>query len=119
MGVVPVHKICPRPSLLPLNYSLVKSWKLRSRKSELSPFPTVAETLSSVQSLSCVRLLAETLRVHYGIWVYHGDIFSSLVAQMAKNLPTRQETQVRFLGWEDPLEKKMATHSNILAWRSP
>ena len=35
---------------------------------------------------------------------------------MAKNLPTVQETQFRSLGWEDPLEKKMATHSSILAW---
>ena len=43
----------------------------------------------------------------------------SLVAQMVKNLPVMQETQVRSLGWEDPLEKEMATHSNILAWRIP
>ena len=38
---------------------------------------------------------------------------------MAKNLPTLQETRVQFLGWEDPLEKGMATHSSILAWRIP
>ena len=36
---------------------------------------------------------------------------------MIKNLPARQETQIRSLGWEDLLEKGMATHSNILAWR--
>ena len=36
-----------------------------------------------------------------------------------KNLPAMQETQVRFLGCEDPLEKEMATHSSILAWRIP
>ena len=42
-----------------------------------------------------------------------------LVAQMIKNLPTIQETGVQFLGWEDPLEKGMATHSSILAWRIP
>ena len=36
---------------------------------------------------------------------------------MVKNLPAMQETQVQYLGWEDPLEKGMATHSNILAWR--
>ena len=40
----------------------------------------------------------------------------SLVAQMVKNLPARQETQVPSMGWEDPLEKGMATHSNILVW---
>ena len=41
------------------------------------------------------------------------------VAQMVKNPPAMQETQVRSLGWDDPLEKGMATHSNILAWRIP
>ena len=43
----------------------------------------------------------------------------SLVAQRLKRLPPMRETQVRSLGWEDPLEKEMATHSNILAWRIP
>ena len=38
---------------------------------------------------------------------------------MVKNLSVMQETQVRSLGWEDPLEKSMATHSSILAWRIP
>ena len=42
---------------------------------------------------------------------------ASLVAQMVKNLPAAQETQVQFLGWEDPLEKEMATHSSIPAWK--
>ena len=41
--------------------------------------------------------------------------WASLVAQMVKNLPTIWETWVQSLGWEDPLEKGMATHSNILA----
>ena len=44
---------------------------------------------------------------------------ASLVAQMVKNPPAMQETRVRSLGWEDPLEKEMATHSYILAWRIP
>ena len=44
---------------------------------------------------------------------------ASLVAQRVKNLPAMQETWVRSLGWEDPLEKGMATHSSILAWRMP
>ena len=44
---------------------------------------------------------------------------ASLVAQMVKTLPAVQETQVQSLGWEDPLEKGMATHSCILAWRMP
>ena len=44
---------------------------------------------------------------------------ASLVAQMVKNLPAVQETRVRSLGQEDPLEKEMAIHSSILAWRIP
>ena len=39
------------------------------------------------------------------------------MTQTVKNLPAKQETQVRSLGWEDPLEKGMATHSSILFWR--
>ena len=41
------------------------------------------------------------------------------MAQMVKNLPAMQETWVQSLGWEDPLEKGMATHSRILAWKIP
>ena len=44
---------------------------------------------------------------------------ASLVAQMVKNLPAMQETQAQSLGLEDPLEKGMANHSSILAWRIP
>ena len=43
----------------------------------------------------------------------------SLVAQMVKRLPAMRETRVQSLGWEEPLEKEMATHSSILAWESP
>ena len=44
---------------------------------------------------------------------------ASLVAQMVKSLPAMQETWVRSLGLEDPLEKEMATHPSILAWKVP
>ena len=47
------------------------------------------------------------------------DKRGSLVAQMVKNLPAMQETWIRSLGQEDTLEKGMATHSRILAWRIP
>ena len=52
------------------------------------------------------------LLLFYSLW-------ASLVAQLAKNLPAVQETRVRSLGWKDPLEKEMATHSSNLAWRIP
>ena len=48
-----------------------------------------------------------------------GTIGASLVAQTVKNLPAMQETQVPSLSQEDPLEKGMATHPSILAWRAP
>jgi len=54
--------------------------------------------------------------VQTDIW---GGPWTSLVAQMVKPLPTTRETRVRSLGWEDPLEKEMATHSSVLAWRIP
>ena len=41
------------------------------------------------------------------------------MAQIEKNLPAMREMQIQSLGWEDPLEKGMATHSRILAWRNP
>ena len=48
-----------------------------------------------------------------------GQKGASLVAQTVKNLPTMRETQVPSLGREDPLQKGMATHSSVLAWRIP
>ena len=45
--------------------------------------------------------------------------WASLVVQMVKNVPATWDTWVLSLGWEDPLEEDMATHSNILAWRIP
>ena len=53
------------------------------------------------------------------IRVYKAPHGSSLVAQMVKHLPTMQETWVQFLGREDLLEKEMAPHSSILAWKIP
>ena len=47
------------------------------------------------------------------------QVMASLVAQVVKNAPAMQETQVQSLGREDPLEKEMATHSSILAWEIP
>ena len=47
------------------------------------------------------------------------SVQASLVAQGVKDLPAVQETWVRFLGQEDPLEKEMANHSSILAWKIP
>ena len=50
---------------------------------------------------------------------YYKTMDISLMAEMVKNLPAMQETWARSLGWDDPLEKEMAIHSGILAWRIP
>ena len=50
---------------------------------------------------------------------YNSSILSFPGGSVVKNLPAMQETRVRSLDWEDPLEKEMATHSSVLAWRIP
>ena len=64
-----------------------------------------------VQQCSSVR--------HISVCVCVCVCVSFLAAQSANNIPAMQETWVRFLGWEDPLEKVRATHLSILAWRIP
>ena len=65
----------------------------------------------AIETLSCTWL--ESL--NNVICTYHNNGWASLVSQMVKNLPAVRETWVWSLGWEDPLEEGMATHSNILA----
>ena len=58
------------------------------------------------------------VRIHIYVHTYiHTYIWASVVAQTVKNLPAMCETRVQSLDWEDPLEKGMATHFSILAWR--
>ena len=58
--------------------------------------------------------------IRYHIQRLNGNMLgASLVAQTVKRLPAMRETRVRFLGREDPLEKEMAIHSSILAWKIP
>ena len=69
----------------------------------------------------CLHLLLQDLCLLTKFTFIFMDVHSlglaSLVAQSVKNLPAVQETGVRSLDWEDPLEKEMATHSSILAWK--
>ena len=69
-----------------------------------APYLNTTPSLSAEELDSCFHRL-------------YRDCWASLVTQMVKNLPAMQETWVRSLGWEDALEKEMATHSSILAWR--
>ena len=72
-------------------------------------------SLQNIQTAHVAQYKKQTTQSKNGqVW---GD--TSLVAQRLKRLPLMQETQVRSLGWEDPLEKEMATHSSTLAWKLP
>ena len=76
--------------------------------------------------LSCLYHLHESPNEFNGQSIGNTDIWppyirkwASLVAQTVKKLPAVQEEQVQSLSWEDPLEKRIANHSSILAWRIP
>ena len=73
-------------------------------------FPLGLTDLISLQSKGLSRVFSSTT-----IWKH--QFSSTQPSQLAKNLPAVQETWVQSLGWEDPLEKEMATHSSILAWK--
>ena len=70
---------------------------------------------------SCVEVLKKVLRAKLDLFSIRYAFISevSLVAQRVKNLPAVQETWVQSLGWEDPLEKGIATLSSVLVWRIP
>ena len=82
-------------------------------KRHLSPSTTLRRLLSLLGSRVSPTSAGE------GIGYPFQYSWAFLVAQLVKNPPAMQETWVRFLGWEDLLEKVAATHSSILAWRIP
>jgi len=71
--------------------------------------------------LSAVQQSKSAIHIHISpfFWISFGHHRAFLVAHMVKNPPAIWETWVQSLGWEDPLEEGMATHSSILAWRIP
>ena len=88
---------------------LLQCMKVKSESEVAQPCPTLSDpTDCSQQAAPSMRFA----RQEY----WNGN---SLLAQMVKNMPAMQETQVQSQGWEDPLEKEMATHSSILDWRIP
>ena len=71
------------------------------------------QVLQNSWNLKCVYFDRKFTSICFLVVIF----LASLVAQRIKRLPAMQETRVRSLGWEDPLEKEMTTHSSILAWR--
>ena len=84
-------------------HSSILAWRI--------PWTEEPSRLQSMGSQSRTQLKQFSTQVHMH--------WTSLVAQTVKHLPTMRETWVQSLGWEDPLEEGMATHSSILAWRIP
>ena len=80
----------------------------------------LSEDLTS-SNLRRVVIIISVLLTHRKEWPLfrHFLVWASLVTQLVKNLPAMQETQVHFLGQEDPLGKEMVTHSSMLAWKIP
>ena len=60
----------------------------------------------------------KTLLIHFSKMIC-SKVIKTMPTQLVKNLPTMQKTWVRSLGWGDPTEKGKATHSSVLAWRTP
>ena len=100
-------------------------------KSNMETYITICKTDSQWEFAVCLRKLKQGLCINLEGWDEEedgrefqkgGDIcipMTSLVAQMVKHLPTMRETRVQSLGREYLLEKEMATHSSILAWKIP
>ena len=83
----------------------------------IDPFSCSLKVVSSQGKQNCPSFSIKPK--HSSDWGQLRSPGVSLVAQMVKNLPAVQETQVPSLSWEDPLKKGMTTHSSILAWRIP
>ena len=97
-----------------LLYFVLKDLK---RISSFSPYSCFHDYIRFLKKQTNNHSISRSCRV-FSI-AHLGRNWASLVAQMVKNQPLVQETQVWSLGHEDPLEKGMATHSGILAWRIP
>ena len=93
----------------------------------MSPFSLACKLLCVIQNLFKIikdqfKTAWNCLQIKFSLFFIlctNFIIMSSLVAQTVKNTTAVQETWVRFLDWKDPLEKRPATHSKILAWRIP
>ena len=92
---------------------------LRIISAELSPLHYIIQEKTSPFLYRTKRSVGDFLLNKQSNSTFLTSELASLVAQLVKSLPAMQETQDRSLGREDPLEKGMATHSSILAWRIP
>ena len=115
-----IHQGQPRPSItLALSYFYAQGFRSWEGACFIINY-TVEDETSGLHWLLCLG--------HHSLWqgknlsaelTFTLESWASLVAKTVKNLPAMWETWVYSLDWEDPLQKGMATHSSILAWRIP
>ena len=108
------HTRLPYPSLSPGVCSKscpLSWWSHPTISSSVVPFSSCLQSFPASVSFSMSHFFTS------GCQITGASVSASLVAQRLKHLPAMWETQVRSLGQEDPLEKEIATHSSILAWR--
>ena len=97
---------------------LLQCMKVKSESEVAESCPTLSNPMDCSPPGSSIHGIFQARVLEWGAIAF-SSIGASLVAQVVKNLPAMQETWVRSLGWEDPLEKGMAIHSSIFAWRTP
>ena len=97
---------------------LLQCMKVKSESEVAESCPTLSNPMDCSPPGSSIHGIFQAKVLEWGAIAF-SSIGASLVAQVVKNLPGMQETWVRSLGWEDPLEKGMAIHSSIFAWRTP
>ena len=100
-------------------YSSVLAWRIPGTGGSRGLPSLASQSRTQLKWLSSSSMILLHLLFWTHQWKAHvsGHLGISLVAQIVKNLLAVQATQVQFLGWEDPLEKGMAIHFSILAWR--
>ena len=107
-------------TLKPLTVWIKTNWKILQEYQITLAYPDSSdgkESAGNAGDLGSIPRLGRSAGEGIGYPLQYS--WASLVAQLVKNPPAMQETCVRSLGWEDPLEKGKATHSSILAWRIP
>ena len=99
-------------------YGPITSWQIDGGKVEaVTDFLFLGSKITA--DGKCSHEIRRHLLLGRKVMTNLDSIWTSLVAQMVKCLPTMRETRVQSLGWEDLLEKEMATHSSFLAWKIP
>ena len=97
---------------------LLQCMKVKSESEVAESCPTLGNPMDCSPPGSSIHGIFQAIVLEWGAIAF-SSIGASLVAQVVKNLPAMQETWVRSLGWEDPLEKEMSIHSSTIAWKIP